>query len=114
MRRLLHFLLLLGTLGFGCANDPAGVSVGERNENGLNVLFIGNSLTYWNDLPAIIAALADSAKVKPLSWVQVAFPDFALEDHWAEGSAVRSCAAENGTSSYCSKDRHRSRKTVRT
>jgi hypothetical protein len=89
MRRLLHFLLLLGTLGVGCANDPGGISPGERNENALNVLFIGNSLTYWNDLPAIVAALADSAKVKPLSWVQVAFPDFALEDHWAEGSALR-------------------------
>ena len=89
MRRLLHFVLLLGTLGVGCANNPASVPLGERNENALNVLFIGNSLTYWNDLPAIVAALADSAKVKPLSWVQVAFPDFALEDHWAEGSALR-------------------------
>ena len=88
MRRLLHFLILFCTVGVGCANNPAGVSSGGRDESGLNVLFIGNSLTYWNDLPAIVAALADSAKVKRLSWVQVAFPDFALEDHWAQGSAL--------------------------
>src|SRR5829696_3216829 len=89
MPRILQIVLVLGTVGFGCAHDPAGVSVGGRNENGLNVLFIGNSLTYWNDLPAIVAALADSAHVKPLAWTQVAFPDFALEDHWSEGTAVK-------------------------
>jgi hypothetical protein len=89
MRRLLQLLLVLGTMGLGCANnDPAGVSFGNRDESALNVLFIGNSLTYWNDLPAIVGALADSAKVKPLNWVQVAFPDFALEDHWAQGTAL--------------------------
>ncbi len=94
MRRLLQLVIVLGTLGFGCAHDPSGVLAGNRNENALNVLFIGNSLTYWNNLPAIVAALADSAHVKPLAWVQVAFPDFALEDHWAEGSAVKALRAQ--------------------
>src|SRR5262245_15188050 len=88
MRRLLQSLIVLGALTFGCAHDPAGVFQGGHDPNGLNVLFIGNSLTYWNSLPAIVGALADSAHVKPLVWTQVAFPDFALEDHWSEGSAL--------------------------
>jgi hypothetical protein len=88
MRRILQLLIGLATLGLGCSNSPAGIPFGSRDESGLNVLFIGNSLTYWNSLPAIVAAMADSAKVKPLIWTQVAFPDFALEDHWAEGSAL--------------------------
>jgi hypothetical protein len=28
----------------------------------LRILFIGNSLTYWNDLPAIVQAMAKAAK----------------------------------------------------
>ena len=88
MRRLLQSLIVLAALSVGCAHDPAGVFQGGHDANGLNVLFIGNSLTYVNSLPAIVAALADSAHVKPLVWTQVAFPDFALEDHWAEGTAL--------------------------
>lgn len=48
----------------------------------LRVLFIGNSLTYANDLPAIVQALAEATRQKPLAYQTVAFPDFSLEDHW--------------------------------
>ena len=49
-------------------------------EGGHHVLFIGNSLTYFNDLPGTLARLAESAgdtiRVK-----SVAEPDFAVIDH---------------------------------
>jgi hypothetical protein len=52
------------------------------------VLFIGNSLTYTNDLPSMVKALADSAGVERSHFAMVAFPNFALEDHWAQGEAL--------------------------
>lgn len=52
------------------------------------VLFIGNSLTYANDLPGLLDALADSAGVERTYVEAVAYPNFALEDHWAQGDAL--------------------------
>jgi hypothetical protein len=58
----------------------------------LRVLFIGNSLTYVNDLPAIVGALAKQTKHKKFDYKTVAFPDFSLEDHWAQGEARKAIA----------------------
>jgi len=55
---------------------------------GLHVLFIGNSLTYVNDLPAILESLADSAREPLLETRTVAKPDYSLEDHWNDGAAM--------------------------
>lgn len=60
--------------------------------NALRVLFIGNSLTYTNDLPSIIAALAEADGQPPLMSRAIAFPDFSLEDHWQEGTARKAIA----------------------
>ncbi len=52
------------------------------------MLFVGNSLTYVNDLPAIVAALAAADRQEALAPETVAFPDYSLEDHWLSGAAV--------------------------
>jgi hypothetical protein len=52
------------------------------------ILFVGNSLTTMNDLPARVQALAASAG-EGLECRAVAFPDFSLEDHWVQGDAKR-------------------------
>jgi hypothetical protein len=57
----------------------------ELSGTGTPVLFIGNSLTYVNDLPGIVQALADSTGGAGLAVETVAFPDYALIDHWNEG-----------------------------
>lgn len=54
----------------------------------LRVLFIGNSLTYSNDLPAMVVALGRSAGT-PIDVESVAVPNFSLEDHWNQGDARR-------------------------
>jgi hypothetical protein len=67
----------------------AGVSCGNSVEpqltGGIKVLFIGNSLTYVNNLPGTISALAltagDTIQVR-----MVAEPNFALIDHYVGGS----------------------------
>ena len=53
----------------------------------MNVLFIGNSLTYINDLPGMTAALLDSAGAGPVRVASVALPNFGLQDHWVRGEA---------------------------
>jgi hypothetical protein len=60
------------------------------------VLFIGNSLTAANDLPAMIEAVAAQAGVS-VTTRTIAFPDFSLEDHWNDGRAVRAIREGNWT-----------------
>ncbi len=67
-----------------CWGDPSGprlVGAGDA------ILFIGNSYTYQNDIPGILQALADSAGGPPIAVETVAYPDFALIDHWYGGDA---------------------------
>jgi hypothetical protein len=55
------------------------------------LLFIGNSLTYANDLPAMVCALARSAGRRAIC-DSVAKPDYGLEEHWNDGEARRAIA----------------------
>ncbi len=52
----------------------------------VRVLFVGNSLTSTNDLPAILAALAHAAG-REVETGSVVHPGFSLEDHWNQGDA---------------------------
>ena len=63
--------------------------------NALRVLFVGNSLTYSNGLPRTVADLAKAAGQRTLYAVSIAFPDFALEDHLAQGDAARVLKAQD-------------------
>ena len=55
------------------------------------VLFIGNSLTAANDLPAMVQAIA-KANGERIDYRMVAFPNYSLEDHWNRGDARRAIA----------------------
>ena len=55
------------------------------------VLFIGNSLTSVNNLPALVATLARGAG-KRVTTEAVVFNDFSLEDHWQQGDARKAIA----------------------
>ena len=58
---------------------------------GILVVFIGNSLTYTNDLPRTLADMARSAG-DTITVSTVAAPDFALVDHLRDGRATRAIA----------------------
>ncbi len=89
MRSDIHLALLLATLVPGCFGsveptepaEPAGPVEGKA------VLFIGNSLTYTNNMPVMIAALAEADGQEHLVTGWVALPNYSLEDHWADGRA---------------------------
>jgi len=61
----------------------------------VRILFIGNSLTYVNNLPGVVKALADGAGLPATQVESIAFPDYALEDHWNQGQA-RAAVGKDG------------------
>lgn len=67
----------------------------DAPEGSVKVLFIGNSLTYQNDLPLTIGQLALSAGLPECYCIAIAYPDFALEDHYDFREAVRALQDES-------------------
>jgi hypothetical protein len=63
---------------------------GQTGHGPLRVLFIGNSYTYFNDLPSVIADLARGAgEARPLLAEQVLVGGATLESHLTRGDASR-------------------------
>jgi len=75
-------IALVGTLGCLSLSGPTA----EVPEGG-TVLFVGNSLTYANDLPQIVEALS-AGGTQAIEARMVAFPDFSLDDHVSRGDAM--------------------------
>jgi hypothetical protein len=80
----------LTVLAFGvvvaCAAAPSQSSQEPASVH--RVLFIGNSLTSYNDLPGLVAALA-AADGTVFESRAVTANNFSLEDHWNRGTARR-------------------------
>jgi hypothetical protein len=51
------------------------------------ILFVGNSLTFWTDVPGRVAKLAEAMGRKVVV-ASTAYPSFSLEDHWKDGRAL--------------------------
>jgi hypothetical protein len=58
----------------------------------LRVLFVGNSLTAANDLPALVRQIGAADGLR-ISTKTVAMNDVGLEEHWKDGRAVREIRA---------------------
>lgn len=52
------------------------------------ILFIGNSLTYYNDLPGMVKALAQATTGEQFHVESVTRGGYSLGDHWEEGVAL--------------------------
>ena len=61
----------------------------------LRVLFVGNSLTAANNLPARVQAIARSVGEIDLEVASYTPGGYALEDHWADGTARKLVAVGN-------------------
>lgn len=88
----MRFPLLRAALIAAAAATCAPRVTEPSADDGVAILFVGNSLTYFNALPGMVQALADSAGQRTPRVAQVAFPDFSLEDHWNHGAAAREIA----------------------
>jgi hypothetical protein len=78
-----------------CSSSSVAPSQGETPRSGESasgrVLFIGNSLTEANGLPAMVETLSGQGAT-PISAASVVFGGFSLEDHWNRGIAQRRIA----------------------
>lgn len=75
--------LLVASLLLGCKEStPITPKPGDTAKPKTRVIFIGNSLTFSNNLPAIIQALAAAAGAEPFTYRMIAHGGYALEDHW--------------------------------
>ena len=62
---------------------PAGTKIVK---NDFRLLFLGNSLTYTNDLPGLVRQKALERGLK-IRTDMIALPDYAIIDHWIDGKA---------------------------
>lgn len=92
-RRALTLALLLagGAVTVACSTS----ALAPRVTGSTRVLFIGNSLTYVHDVPSLVQSIARQVNDTGLVTAYVAFPDFALEDHWNEGTAGRALKGQS-------------------
>jgi hypothetical protein len=88
MRRLVVLCLA------GLALIAVCSAASAQTPTALRVLFVGNSLTATNDLPAVVAELARQTG-RRLEHRTIAFGGYALEDHWSQGDA-RAALASGG------------------
>ena len=82
LRRAAALLALVGCFP-SVSTEPQIIGSGTR------MLFIGNSLTYVNDVPGILQALAEAAGGEKLAVATIGVPDYALIDHWLDGQAQK-------------------------
>ncbi|MCG6989810.1 MAG: hypothetical protein LJF06_16745 [Gemmatimonadetes bacterium] len=80
----------LALVGSAACISPSGLDVPgqaqiELPEAELRVLFVGNSLTFVNRLPAIVQTIAE-ASGHDLAQADISSPNFSLEDHWYAGA----------------------------
>ena len=59
----------------------------DSARTGRRILFIGNSLTYFYNMPLIVEAMGDSTGGPALAVDMVAAADFSLQDHLTNGTA---------------------------
>jgi len=94
LKHLGRSLLVLAAVALaGCdTHEPTPTPTGPQvtAEDTLRIAFVGNSLTYENDLPGMLAALSRAAGDAPfIETASVAYGGYALEDHLAQGDAVK-------------------------
>lgn len=88
MRRFLLPVILLfaAYLCSACVSTP-------RAQEPVRVLFVGNSLTYVGNLPAVLDALAETNK-RPVQSDMIAKGGATLTEHLSDGSAERALAGK--------------------
>src|SRR5438270_4730731 len=90
-----HTACWLGLFGAGACMPQRAVLPSPPTGPGIHLLFVGNSLTYVNNLPALLETFADSGGEPLLETRMIAKPDYSLEDHWNDGDA-RTAIAKGG------------------
>ncbi len=83
------FIILLSISICFCGRSVSKIELlnnkySKTQDSVVTMLFVGNSLTYTNDLPALVTTVAGKNKIT-VTTEMLAFPNYALEDHWNDG-----------------------------
>lgn len=78
-----------------CSLGPSEPTGPGPSDADVQILFVGNSLTYTNDLPGMVVEIAAADGAEWLARQRTA-PSYSLEDHWHAGAeaAVRAAGAD--------------------
>jgi hypothetical protein len=90
MNKLIILFTLICTASGSIGRQKPADTIQNRK---FNILFIGNSLTYINNLPELVEK---SAKLKGITieTKMIANPDYALIDHWNDGKVQKLIASK--------------------
>lgn len=92
MKATNKFLTIVFLPIFFCLSPSSASAIEKKKDSIINILFVGNSLTYYNNLPSLVVQL-EKRKNITINTNMLAFPDYALEDHWHEGKFQRELAS---------------------
>lgn len=59
-------------------------SFAQEDGSPISILFVGNSLSYFNNLPELVRLEAQANGIT-LRTTTLAYPNYAIEDHWHDG-----------------------------
>ncbi len=85
--------LIIILITFLCSTSSQQKPLNAVQNTKFNILFIGNSLTYSNNLPELVEKSAKLKGIK-IESKMVAFPDYALIDHWNDGKVQKLIASK--------------------
>lgn len=80
----LRYVLLLLISIWSCSKEE----VSGEPRDGIRILFVGNSLTYTNDIPALVKELGKLDAVS-IDYKTIAGGDYGLDDHLADGNVQK-------------------------
>jgi hypothetical protein len=85
-------LVLLAALSIPALAETEDITT-SKAPNAYRVLFIGNSLTFFNSLPNTLATFIESGTKRPTSFSDVVVGGATLRQHWEQGAAQRKIAS---------------------
>ena len=65
----------------------------NASKTDITILFIGNSLTYTNNLPELVKKSAKLQGIE-IDFKMIAFPNYAIIDHWNDGEVQKLIASK--------------------
>ncbi|RKS42791.1 lysophospholipase L1-like esterase [Gillisia mitskevichiae] len=86
MNKFIILFFTLITIHFSSENKQKIDANTSKKE--FNILFVGNSLTYTNDLPALVKKTAKLKGIE-VETTMIAFPNYAITDHWSDGKVQK-------------------------
>lgn len=87
------FLIFISVLWYNCYSYQQSL-IKNTGTSTINILFIGNSLTYYNDLPKLVKKYANKKGIK-VKTEMIAYPNYAIMDHWNDGKAQKLISSNN-------------------